>query len=46
MRCIRGENYAWGCTCSCGIHVVSKCSNTVILIIKRLVIFFGHIFWK
>jgi len=46
MRCIRGENYAWGCTCSYGIHVVSKCSNTVILIMKRLVIFFGHIFWK
>jgi hypothetical protein len=20
MRCSRGKNYAWGCTCSCGIH--------------------------
>jgi len=49
MRCIRGKNYAWGCTCSCGIHVVSKCSHMIILIIlimKRLIIFFGHIFWK
>jgi hypothetical protein len=46
VRCIRRENYTWGCTCSCRIHVVSKCSNSIILIMKRLDIFFGHIFLK
>jgi hypothetical protein len=44
-----GGNYAWGCTCSCGIHVVSQCSNMIILIIlimKWLIILFSHVFWK
>ena len=38
MRCIRRKKYTWSRNCSCWIHVVSKCSNPIILIIKRLII--------